>query len=159
MSLFRFRISRAEMRFMTPQTMPVIRRDHANDILSIIAWVPKEKIKPPMPEPAEPIPFAKLRFLSNHCGRMAMLGIETKPTPKPTSMPCERKSCQISRAKEAEIKPAASRTAPRVMVGCVLYLRAKMVTTGATSMAMEKFRPPMRAKSILLAPGYVSDVR
>ena len=43
------------------------------------------------------------------------------------------------------MKPEVRRMEPRIMVARVLYWRAKIVMRGARSMAMEKFRPPMKA--------------
>ena len=159
MIVLRLRIVKAVIRFITPTMIPVIRRDHAKEMLSIIACVPKEKMRPPMPEPAEPIPLAKLRFFSNHWGSTAILGVVIHPTPKPTRTPCVRKSCQISWAKEAEMKPADINMAPVIIGIWVPHLRAKIVTNGAISMALEKFRPPMNAKSISDAPWYTSFTR
>lgn len=51
--------------FMNPQIMPVIRRDQAREILLIIASLAKQKIKPPIPEPAALIPSDRLRFFIN----------------------------------------------------------------------------------------------
>ena len=151
-ALLRLRIVSAAIRFIIPTIIPVIRRDHAKDILSIIACVPNENINPPIPEPAVPIPFARLRFLSNHWGRVDILGIDTKPTPKPTRTPWLRKSCQISWANDAEMKPAEMSMAPVIIGIWVPHLRAMIVTMGATSMAEEKLRPPMKAKSMSDAP-------
>lgn len=51
------------------------------------------------------------------------------------------------------MKPVASNVAPVVIGIWGPALRAKIVTKGATIMAMEKLRPPMNAKSMLLAEG------
>lgn len=56
----------------------------------IIACVANEKINPPMLEPAELIPLARLLSLLSHCSKIGMLETETRPTPKPMRTPYER---------------------------------------------------------------------
>jgi hypothetical protein len=75
---------------MTPQMIAVILKDQAKEILSIIAWIPKENNKPPTPDPADEIPIARLRFLLNHCERMGVHGTKIKPSPTPMRTPWER---------------------------------------------------------------------
>jgi len=75
---------------MTPQMIAVILKDQAREILSIIAWIPKENNNPPTPEPADDIPIARLRFLLNHCERMGVQGTKMKPRPTPRRTPWER---------------------------------------------------------------------
>jgi hypothetical protein len=64
MAWFLLRMSATERRFMIPQMMAVILKDHAREILSIMAWIPNENNNPPTPEPAEEIPIARLRFFA-----------------------------------------------------------------------------------------------
>ena len=78
MMWLRLRIRATERRFMTPQMIAVILKDHAKGILSIIAWMPKE------------IPIARLRFLLNHWERMGVQGTKMKPNPMPMRTPWER---------------------------------------------------------------------
>jgi hypothetical protein len=66
---------------------PMTQRDHSRPIFSIIAPVASEKVRPPIPEPAALIPFARLRRRVNHRDSAAMLGTYMKPTPRPTSAP------------------------------------------------------------------------
>lgn len=51
---------------MTPETIAVILKAQGSEMLSMMAWMPNEKMRPPTPEPAELIPSARLRFLENH---------------------------------------------------------------------------------------------
>ena len=64
--------------FATSVTNPVVRSAQARPI---------DFITPPIPELAELMPLAKLRFCENHCERIAMLGIMMKPMPQPTRNP------------------------------------------------------------------------
>ena len=73
--------------FATRVTSPVVRSAQARPIDRIMDAVPHVSITPPIPEPAEPMPLAKLRFCVNHCERIAMLGMIMKPMPQPTSNP------------------------------------------------------------------------
>lgn len=82
-----------------------------------------------------------------------------KPIPKPTSRPWVKYNCQIQIAKEAPINPAVWKAIPIDMVRCLPYLRVEIVTTGETIMAMEKLKPPMKAKSIEDAFGKTLSVR
>lgn len=61
--------------FATSVTSPVVRSAQARPIDRIMDAVPHVSITPPIPEPAELMPLAKLRFCENHCERIAMLGI------------------------------------------------------------------------------------
>lgn len=71
--------------FATSVTSPVVRSAQARPIDRIMDAVSQVSIAPPIPEPAELMPLAKLRFCENHCERIAMLGITMKPIPQPTS--------------------------------------------------------------------------
>ncbi len=72
---------------MNPLTKPQVRRAQASEYFDVIARTANEKIIPPIPEPAEQMPLAILLRLRNHCGKTAMLGIQARPIPKPTSRP------------------------------------------------------------------------
>ena len=73
--------------FAPSVTSPVMRSAQARPIDRIMDAVPHVSITPLIPEPAELMPLAKLRFCENHCERIAMLGIIMKPMPQPTSNP------------------------------------------------------------------------
>lgn len=104
--LFRSLIKTTAVNVIKKAMMPVIRRDQLSDIFSInIPFVAREKMTPPMPDPAEVIPLAKLRFFENHWDSIAILGMYINPTPIPISTRCERYSCQALTANEAEMKP------------------------------------------------------
>ena len=75
--------------FATSVTSPVVRSAQARPIDRIMDAVPHVSITPPVPEPAELMPLAKLRFCENHCERIAMLGIIMKP--KMPNLCCERR--------------------------------------------------------------------
>ena len=75
------------------------------------------------------------------------------PTARPIKIPCVKYRCQICCAKEAPTKPVMRKRTPRNIGSCVLKRRARIVTTGAESMAMAKLRPPMKAKSVGVAVG------
>jgi hypothetical protein len=111
----RLRIAQVARIFMNALTNPQIRRAQARDTLLKIALTANENISPPIPDPAEQIPFAILRRFWNHCGSTAILGIQVKPMPNPTRTPWERYSCQMRRAKEAEMKPEVWQRIPRAM--------------------------------------------
>ncbi len=141
------------IKVITKAMMPVMRSDHTRDRFSIILPVIRENVTPPKPDPAEVMPLAKLRFLENHWDRMAMLGIQMKPTPMPTRTPWERYKCQAFEAKDAAMKPAASAMTPASIGIWAPNLRARKVTNGATSIAAPKVLPPTKAKSRGSAPG------
>ena len=48
---------------------------------------------------------------------------------------------------------------PSDMVACLPYFRVRAVTNGDTTIAAEKLKPPMKAKSIGVASGKVSLLR
>lgn len=75
---------------MNPLTKPQVRKAHAREYFDMIARTANEKMIPPIPEPAEQIPFAILLRFRNHWGKTAILGIQVRPMPKPTSRPCVR---------------------------------------------------------------------
>jgi hypothetical protein len=47
-------------------TIPTRRNDQASPTFLIIAPVPRENMRPPIPEPAALISLARLRFKENH---------------------------------------------------------------------------------------------
>jgi hypothetical protein len=57
-------------RFIAPHIMAVILNDHPTEILSIMAWMLKEKSMPPTPDPADAMPIATVTFFENHCDKI-----------------------------------------------------------------------------------------
>ena len=159
MCLLRSRISVVAIVLATNAMRHVIRSAQATESCLITVPVVQAKIAPPIPDPAALIPFARLRFLENHCERIAVLGMYKNPVPSPMRTPCERYSCQICRETEAVAKPVAWKTTPSAIVRCLPYSRVKAVTNGDTTMAAEKLKPPMNAKSIGVASGKVLKSR
>ena len=156
---FRSLIKTIATTIMKKATTPVNRSDQPRDMFSIMLFVVRAKMTPPIPDPAAVMPLAKLRFFENHWDRTGILGMYTHPTPIPTSAPCERYKCHALSANEAEMKPPARQRTPKNIGGRVPHLRAKYVTSGATSIAAAKLKPPTKAKSSGLAPGKESSLR
>lgn len=111
----------------------------------MIALVPHAKAAPPTPDPAALTPLARLRLLTNHWDRIGRLGMYRKPIPQPISTPWDRYRCHIRVAKEAAMNPAHSKTKPTDMILCIPNFRVRIVTKGATSMAIAKLKPPTKA--------------
>lgn len=101
MCLLRSRINVVAVVLATNPTRHVMRNDQETESCSIMLPVAQAKMAPPTPDPAALIPFARLRFLENHCESIAVLGMYKNPVPSPTRTPCERYSCQIFRETEA----------------------------------------------------------
>ena len=74
MASLRFLITTVAMSNIEQLINAVTRKDQAKDTFWMTASVKNEKMRPPMPEPAALIPFAKLRRFWNHWDMMAMLG-------------------------------------------------------------------------------------
>lgn len=143
--LLRSRMSALAIELATNPMKHVIRNAQATESCSIILPVAQAKTAPPIPDPAAMMPFARLRFLENHCERIAVLGMYKNPVPNPIRTPCERYNCQICFDTEAVAKPVAWKMTPSAIVRCLPYSRVKMVTRGDTIIAAEKLKPPMKA--------------
>lgn len=82
------------MRLTKNATAAVILRDQASPRLSSMPFVEKQMIRPPIPAPAEQMPLARLIFLENHWGRMAIDGMQINPrSSSSVSEYYSRKSC------------------------------------------------------------------
>jgi hypothetical protein len=55
--------------------------------------------------------------------------------------------------KEAKMKPRVWERIPRNMGGWTPQVRVRIVARGEISMAVEKLRPPIKAKSVVVAEG------
>jgi hypothetical protein len=122
-------------------------------MLLIIAWAAREYVRPPSPDPAAAMPFARLRRVVNHCGAMTTLPTNWNPIPQPKQMPCERNKCHISDAKDAAMNDAVSKKTPIRRVVRVPYKRVVIVATGEMISAWEMDSPPMNAYSRAVALG------
>lgn len=142
---FRSLINVIAARLAANAIIPVMRRAQRMSKRWIIASVPQAKAAPPTPDPAALNPLARLRLLMNHWERIGRLGMYWKPMPQPIRTPWEMCNCHIRVANEAAINPPVWKIRPASIVMCIPNLRARMVTIGATNMAIEKLKPPMKA--------------
>jgi hypothetical protein len=141
--------------FTPHETIARTLKAQPNPMDWIIAFVPNEYIKPPIPLPAAAMLFAKDRFLENHCGTIPTLATNRKPIPTPKARPWERNRCQILFAHDAPSSPAVSKRIPMPSVFCVPNFLAATVAMGEMIKAIEMERPPINAYSRDVAPGNV----
>ncbi|KAK7702724.1 hypothetical protein SLS57_011223 [Botryosphaeria dothidea] len=66
-SLFRLRTNATAIKLTAPLTMPTMRSAQGTSTCSIVACAANENTIPPIPDPDETMPLARLRFFSNHC--------------------------------------------------------------------------------------------
>lgn len=159
MARFRSRITSIATKLAASAIIPVMRRAQLMLKRWMMASVPHAKTAPPTPDPAALIPLAMLRRLANHWDRTGRLGMYRKPMPQPISTPCEMYNCHTRVAKDAAMKPAHSKIRPAAMTLCMPKCRVRTVTKGATTMAIAKLKPPMKAKSHGVASGKMLSAR
>jgi hypothetical protein len=68
--------------------------------------------------PAAATPFANALLRTKYCGKTATLGINRRPAPTPTTIPCDNKTCQYRSQRLNIMCPKTTRKDP-VQIKCV----------------------------------------
>jgi hypothetical protein len=84
----------AHRTMVIPMTKPMTLTVHPNPTFGRRDSAIAGYTRPPVAEPDAATPRASERFLRKYVEQIVMEGMKTSPLPRPTQMPCARKTCQ-----------------------------------------------------------------